>query len=484
MKGVTIIAKKKFKEDGIYFTGQNSCDVTGSEIYVRFQGKQLLLECGLYQSNSYLESYRVNSEKFKFEPSEIDYCFVNHTHLDHIGRLCKLVKDGFKGKIITTSQTASLMLPLLLNSAFILDSEARILSKKFSRNYSTLYTEDDVYHTMDFVYEYDGFDNIFRLDDIISFKWLRNSHCVGATQLQLQLNGEQIHSSILYTSDIGGLKSNNNYVENTEITNEYNKIVIMESTYGSKDRINKKTRGKDIEHLRVAINTVFERGGRVLMPAFSFSRTQQLLTTLYELFHNDKSFNYDIVIDSKLSCEITKLYSKILTGDDLKQWNNVMSWENIKLIEDKEESTACIKDKQSKLVISSSGFCTNGRILNYLQEYLKNIDDMVIFSGYVGSDESYLSYRIKNFKDHKTVNINKKPIPNKADCISLSSFSSHANRNDLIEFGSSQNCEKIYLVHGSDQAKVDIAEDLRKALSKKDKTSKVYVTTKDMVCRL
>ena len=405
-------------------------------------------------------------------------------HLDHIGRLCKLVKDGFKGKIITTSQTATLMLPLLLNSVFILDSEARMLSKKFERNYLPLYTEDDVYNTMDFVYEYDGFGETFKLDEVVSFKWLRNSHCVGATQLQLQLNGEQTHSSILYTSDIGGLKSNNNYVENTEITDEYNKIVILESTYGARDRVNKKTREKDIEHLRVAINTVFERGGRVLLPAFSFSRTQQLLTTLYELYHNDKSFTYDVIIDSKLSCEITKLYSKILTGDDLKLWKKIMAWKNLRLIEEKADSTACIKDKTSKLVISSSGFCTNGRILGYLQEYLKNTDDMIIFSGYVGSDESYLSYRIKNFNTNKTININKKPIPNKADCIALSSFSSHANRNDLLEFGSSQSCERIYLVHGSEQSKIELAEDLRKELSKKNKTSKVYVTTKDMICRL
>ena len=408
-----------------------------------------MLECGLYQCNSYLDSYRINSQKFKFNPSEIDYCFVNHCHIDHIGKICRLVKEGFKGKIIATSQTAALMLPLLLNSSFILDSEARMLSKKFGRDYSPLYIEDDVYSTMDFVYE-----------------------------LQLQLSGEQTHTSILYTSDIGGLKSNNDFVENTEITDEYNKIVILESTYGARNRVNKKTREKDVEHLRVAINTVFERGGRVVMPAFSFSRTQQLLTTLYNLYHDDKSFTYDVVIDSKLSCEITKLYSKILKGKDLKQWNKIMSWENVKLIEEKDESVSCVKDKDSKVVITSSGFCTNGRILGYLQEYLKNTDDMIIFSGYVGSDESYLSYRIKNFKTNKTININKKPIPNKADCIALSSFSSHANRDDLIEFASSQNCEKIYLVHGDEQARIELKEDLEKALSDLCKSTRVIIANK------
>lgn len=484
MKGVNKISKKKFKGDGIFFTGMNSCDVTGSEVLIKFQGKQLLLECGLYQSNSFLESYKINSQRFKFDPSEVDYCFINHCHIDHVGRLCKLVKDGFKGKIITTSQTATLVLPLLLNSAFILDSEARMLSKKYKREYLPLYSEDDVYRTMDFIYEYDEFNENYELDDVVSFKWLHNSHCVGATQLQLQLSGKTNHSSILYTSDIGGLKSNNNYTENTEINDEFKKIVLMESTYGEKSRVNKKTREKDVEHLRVAINTVFERGGRVLIPAFSFSRTQQLLTTLYELYHNDMEFNYDIVVDSKLSCEITELYSKILKGDDLKLWNKVMSWKNLRLIKEKDESVSCIKDKESKVVISSSGFCTNGRVLGYLQEYLKNKDDMVIFSGYVGSDESYLSYRIKNFDTNKTININKKPIKNEADCISLSSFSSHANRDDLIEFASSQNCERIYLVHGSEQAKIDLQKGIQEALHKKNKSFKVLISSKDMICRL
>jgi metallo-beta-lactamase family protein len=258
----------------------------------------------------------------------------------------------------------------------------------------------------------------------------------------------------------------------------------MESTYGERGRIHKKSREFDVEHLRVAINTVMERGGTVLLPCFSFSRTQQLLTNLYEIYHDNVDFKYDVIIDSKLSCEISELYGKILNGDDLKFWNKVSSWENVKFIEDKEESTSCIKDKRPKIVISSSGFCTNGRILNYLQEYLKDDKSMVVFSGYVGADNSYLSYRIKNYNEHKTININKKPIANKADCITLSTFSSHASREDLIKYGSSINTEKLILVHGSEKAKLELKEDLEKAISKQDKSFKVICSTKDMVVHL
>ena len=465
--------------------GENSHDVTGSQIYIRFNGKQILLECGLWQSNSYLESYKVNSQKFKFNPEEIDYCFVNHSHIDHVGNLPKLVKDGFKGKAIASYETAMISKALLSNCAFILDSEARMLSKKFSRDYSPIYTQDDVYKTFDFVYDFDECNKIYKLDDVVSFQWLQNSHCVGARQLQLILTDKQgVSTSILYTSDIGALDSKNHYVKNTEIPNMFNKITIMESTYGAKDRINKKTREFDIEHLRVAINTVMERKGTVVLPAFSYSRTQELLTNLYNLYKDDKYFTYDVIVDSKLSCEISELYGKVLSGDDLKLWDKVSTWENVKFVKDKEESTSCIKDKRPKIVISSSGFCSNGRILNYLQEYLKDINSMVIFSGYVGSDNSYLSYRIKNYKDNKTININKKHINNKADCISLSTFSSHASRENLIQFGSEINTEKLILVHGSEGAKLDLKADLEKAISKQDKTHRVVCSSKDMVVHL
>ena len=127
------IAKKK-KDEGIYLIGQNANDVTGSCIYIKYNGKKIFLDCGLYQNNNYLESYNINSAKFQFKPSEIDYVFIGHTHVDHIGLLPRLVKEGFTGKIIASHATAQLMKPLLYNCAFILLSEANALSFKYKRN--------------------------------------------------------------------------------------------------------------------------------------------------------------------------------------------------------------------------------------------------------------------------------------------------------------------------------------------------------------
>ena len=240
------MAKKKLKSDGIYFTGKAAEDVTGSQYLVRFGNYQCLFECGLHQSqsNSYLDSYKINSAKFKFKPSEIDFVFVAHPHIDHCGLIPRLVKEGFNGKIITTKNTAMVMKPLLLNSCFIVTEEAKILSRKYKREYKPLYEESDVYKALEMIEIFDNYNHVYTLNDSISFQWLKNSHCLGAAQLQLILNSDNKKRKILYTSDIGALNTQNHYLENTEIPEMFNDVVIMESTYGDTKRETKKSREK------------------------------------------------------------------------------------------------------------------------------------------------------------------------------------------------------------------------------------------------
>lgn len=480
------MAKKKLKTDGIFFSGKNAEDVTGSQAFIRFGDSQILLECGLHQSrsNSYLDSYKINSEKFKFKPSEIDFVFINHAHIDHCGLIPRLVKEGFRGKIITTRNTALIMKPLLFNSCAIIQDEARVLSKRFGRNYVPLYEEDDVRRALSLIEVHDQYNYLYHLSDTVSFKWMKNSHCVGAAQLHLELSYGSKKRKVLYTSDIGALNTKNHYLVNTEIPADFYDVAIQESTYGLSSREAKKPRAFDVEHLRTAINTVLERKGTVILPCFSFSRTQEMLTVLYELYGNDAAFNYRVIIDSMLSCEICNLYDSLLDGSDLQKWNDVSTWKNVQFISEKDDSRAAISDRSPKIVVSSSGFCTNGRVVNWLKQYLPDKNSMIIFSGYAGDNKTYLSYRIKNFREHKTISINKEKIANHADCITLSTFSSHANHSDLVKFGSSLNTNKLILVHGSDEGKNCLAEKLREAISKNNKSYRVICSTKDLVVHL
>ena len=316
------MAKKKLKENGIFFAGKSSDDVTGSQYYIRFGETKCLLECGLHQSqsNDYLDSYKENSKKFMFKPSELDFVFINHAHIDHCGLVPRLVQKGFKGKIITTSNTASIIKPLLLNSCFILQDEARVLSKRYKREYVPLYSEEDVYKALELIETYDEFNQVFQINDNVSFQWFRNSHCLGSAQLQLILRDKGKTKKILYTSDLGALHPDNHYVVPTEIPEAFSDVSIMESTYGDSKRRSNKSRNYDLRHLESAIETVISRKGTVIFPCFSFSRTQEVLTVLYEIFHDKRDFKTQIYVDSKLSCDISKLYSQILVNENLDKW--------------------------------------------------------------------------------------------------------------------------------------------------------------------
>lgn len=480
------MAKKKLKTNGIHFLGKAADDVTGSQYLVRYGNTQCLLECGLYQSqsNDYLDSYRINTEKFKFKPSEIDYVFVAHPHIDHCGLLPRLVKMGFTGRIIATENTANVMRLLLLNSCAIVQDEARILSKRYGRTYEPLYEEDDVYQTFEQIDTYSDYGRVYGLNDDISFQFLKNSHCIGAAQIQLIMTDGDCKKRVLYTSDIGALHTDNHYVSDTEIPQMFNDVVIMESTYGDSSRVSKKTRDFDLQHLKCTIDTTLNRGGTVILPCFSFSRTQELLTSIYKLYCDDAEFDVPVYVDSKLSCDISFLYSRMLTGEDKEIWREVCEWDNLSFISEKSDSTWVVANREPKIILSSSGFCTNGRIVSYLKQYLRDPNSTIVFSGYTGDNPSYLSYRIKNYRGHHFIGINKEKIPNKADCITLSTFSSHANHNDLVTYGSSLNTNKVVLVHGSEQSKQCLKESLNDAISKNDKTYKVICANRGMMISL
>lgn len=443
-----------------------------------------MLECGLYQSsnNSYLESYQINSANFKFNASKIDYVFIGHTHIDHIGLLPLLVKRGFSGKIIMTPETAIIAKDLLLNSCHILESEAHILSYSFHRNYTAIYDIEDIKNTIQLFTTY-NINQLVQLDEIVSFRFLPNSHCVGSAQIKLYLKDKNKTRKILYTSDIGAIKTRNHYLSDLCMDTEFNDIVLMESTYGNR-KTNQRKREVDVNLLRSSIETTIDRGGTFIMPCFSFSRTQEILTTLYELFGSNQNFKIPVIIDSQLSVDICRDYKKILSGNNLAKWEDVVGWNNIKFVREKNQSDIWLYNTEPKIVISSSGFCTNGRIISYLKYYLPDKNSTVCFSGYTGANNSYLSYKIKNSSLNELIKIGKHYVINKADVMNLSTFSSHASHDDLVQYGASLNTNKLILIHGSIEAKTKLKKDLEQKISENDKTYKVLIGTIGMFIRL
>lgn len=479
------MAKKKSSDEKseitVHYIGNNAQDVTGSCILIKTRNRKILLECGMVQScGNSIDDFKINAQPFPFKAKDIDYVFLNHGHCDHIGLAPKLIHDGFKGKIITSHITGQLLKPMLMDSCKIISGDAKYLSKLKEKTILPFYDKEDVHETLNHTYEYD-YNIIYELDSNISFRFLHNSHIIGALQLELFIkNSLGITKSILYTSDLGSFKVKNHYVDNNDIAGKYN-LILTECTYGKRTQETALNRNKDIEKLSVCIKeTCIEKHGRLLIPVFSLSRSQEILTNLYELYHDEPNFNIPIIVDSPLILEVNKVYRQVLTGENAELFDKVCNWKNVRFIKSIEESKACMTDKSPKVCLSSSGFLLKGRSVEYLKQFIDNENDCVVSVGYAPETSTF--GKIKN--GIPRVKIDKKEYEVKCRCMTLNSFSSHIPRHELLSYMKTLYTDKYVLLHGEDQAKQEFKLDLENELSKMCRTSIVQCSTKDGVSRL
>jgi len=473
------MGKKKDKIK-ITFLGNNSEAVTGSMTLIETPNKNILLECGTIQTNNLINDFKDNAKSFPFKPKNIDYVFVNHIHQDHVGRVPKLIRDGFDGKIICTEITKEFMKPMGLDSAKIIEREADTVTHRKGKETYPYYTESEVWRMIELTETYD-YNEIYNLDEEISFRFLHNSHLLGACQLELFIKESSGHiSKILYTSDLGRVNLKNYYVDDLDKCTNAN-IVISECTYGDSDKNFKPDRQKDLEKLKTTIHQVCDiQKGRILIPVFSLSRSQQILTDLYLMYHEDKSFKTKIILDSPLIWEITKVYKKVLKDDDLELFENACNWENVKFITDYKESRACVENDSPKIVLSSSGFLQKGRAVNYLCEYIKHPKDCIITCGY--SSPNSIAGKIKS--GQKNITVDGVSYKNKCGLTVLNSYSSHIQQNELLNYLKDIQCEKIYLLHGDIDGKLHFKGLLEDELRKMNKTTRIISTVKDTICHL
>jgi metallo-beta-lactamase family protein len=468
------VSKKKKTKIKISFIGNNSCDVTGSMILIETEYKNILLECGMIQGFNSIVDYKENAKSFPFKPQNIDYVFLGHVHIDHIGRLPKLVRDGFNGKIITTEISAKLLKPMLIDSSNIIRKDAEYISRKRDTIFEPFYNEEDVQDTLNLTCTYD-YGIIYELDENISFRFLHNSHLIGACQIELFIKTSTGHiEKILYTSDLKGLQNKNHFVEDTEFCTKAN-IVISECTYGAIGKNYKENRIKDLEKIKTVVNQVcFMDKGKILIPVFSLSRAQEILTNLYELFGEDKNFKTPIILDSPLIWEITKVYKDVLTGEYKELFDKVCSWENVRFIKDYNESKISMRDNSPKIVLSSSGFLHKGRSIQYLKEYISDSKNHVLFVGY--SPPNSIASKIK--LGQKNITIEGESYKNRCSITILNSFSSHIQRDELLNYLKNITTDKICLVHGSMDGKLEFKESLEAELLKLNKTTRVIAVNK------
>lgn len=421
-----------------------------------------------------LENYKANMKYIqKIRPQELQYIIIGHVHQDHIGMIPTLYARGkCNAKIIVPKGSTSILKEMWLDSSFINCRDVEVINLKNDRNYEPFYTEDVVYKTLEYIEEIDS-DKIVPLSDELAIRYTDAGHILLSKQCEVYINGGSRTRKILFSSDLGNISTQDTrvFVENFKPVTSAN-IAIMECTYASKERqCTKETYKKDVAKIKSVVEQYcIDNNSRVLIPSFSLDRTPYILWILYSLFGKDENFKIPILIDSPLANRLLDCYSSILDGEKKELFDEIMSWNNIKRVIQPEASKVAIADKSAKIILSSSGMLTAGRSVKWTQSILPNENDCILFMGYSG--ENTLAWKIKHGKDHKTININGKPYKNKAQIYDLKSFSSHMQRNEMLNYYKSINCEKIYLVH-SDSNKIEFKHDLENAIADCLKSTKV-----------
>lgn len=461
----------------ISFVGTSSTSVTGSCIHIQLENKQILLECGLYQScRSSLNDYKINSARLPFKAKDIDYIFVLHNHIDHIGKIPMLYQQGCNAQIIAPQGSEPIARLLLRDCAYINQKDAETISRRTGKVYPALFTNDEVNLCLDRWTEFPINEKIM-IDENIEFRMIPSGHILNSVQIELWLKHKNTTKKLVYTSDLGNISLPKYYTEPISKVDKCN-VMIAESTYGGEmSHINIRYREKDLEKIKNIINeTCFDKGGKVLIPVFANDRCQNMLTYLYDIFGHDNGFNIPVLIDSPMACEITKLYADLLNGEQLEKYQNVLGWKNAVFVKDYEDSMFYRNATTPMVVLSASGMLQAGRSVGWVESLLSSSKNFILFCGYAPIDS--LAGKIKSGKQ-KSITINRKSIPNRCNIANLKSFSSHIQRQDMLDYYSSVNCEKIALVHGEYKDKCEFARDLQDEIKKKNKTTKVISVNKN-----
>lgn len=426
--------------------------VTGScHLLTLDNGKKILLDCGLYQGSSV--EMRDFNRIWYFNPSEIDTIVLSHAHIDHSGRIPRLVKDGFRGKIYCTSATRDLAAIMLLDSAFIQESEARQQSKREQKEIEPLYTENDVKLTLK-LFRTVEYDKEFYIENNVKLCFRDAGHILGSATVTLNITTEEKNIRIGFTGDVGRYDRPILKDPTPMPACDY---LISESTYGGVTHEESPVENDRL--INIIYETCIEKKGKLIIPAFSIGRTQEILHRLDKLEHDGILPNIPVYVDSPLAINATEIFRihPECMDDDMHKYmlhdDNPFGWNNMKYVKNSEQSKAINSSNQACIIIAASGMAEAGRVKHHIFHQIENENNTILIVGYCA--ENTLGARlVKKPEEVKIFGILKKV---NARIEILSSMSAHADTPELLRFFESQNKKQIkqfFLVHGEDKRQV------------------------------
>jgi len=426
--------------------------VTGSSHLITLDnGYKILLDCGLFQGKG-RHIWDLNNT-WHFDPAEIDTLILSHAHIDHTGRVPQLVKDGFSGDIHCTHATRSLCSIMLLDSAKIQERDVEWYNKKLTkrkikkgkRPRTPLYISEDVQPAMDLYIGY-NYNRWHKITEQVSVMFRDAGHILGSASVTLKIeeNGEE--KLIGFTGDIG--RPNRPILRNPRQMPEVD-YLICESTYGDKDHELPPEQAE--EFLKVIKDTCLEKKGKLIVPAFSVGRTQEIVYMLDKMETAGLLPKIPVYVDSPLAVNATMIFGSHpeCFDNELNEYllidDNPFGFNDLNYIREVAASKALNDSQEPCIIISSSGMMNAGRVKHHLYNYIDHPKNTFLIVGYCSPDTPGGMLRngvesIKLFGDWKMVN---------AEVKVMDSFSAHGDRNEMWDFISNQqNLKKLFLVHG------------------------------------
>jgi len=439
--------------------------VTGSKHLLTLKnGKKYLLDCGLFQGMGKLTD--AMNREWGFDPREVDFLVLSHAHIDHSGLIPKLVKDGFRGKIFCTPATKDLTAVLLLDSGEIQEDDAKYSNKKRAAEgepyIQPLYTIKDAKACLDYFHEVE-YGNWFRIDENVELLYTDAGHIIGSAAVNLRVNENGKTETLTFSGDVGRyrdviLKSPQDFPQAD--------YILLESTYGnSLHDVNNTTPDMLLDWVQ---KICIGKKGKLIFPAFSVGRTQELLFAFNQLELENRLPNIEYFVDSPLSIEATeviKKYSRYFNNNIqkiLQSDNDPFGFRGLKYIKSVEESKLLNYRNGPFVIISASGMADAGRVKHHISNTIENSRNAIVMTGYC--EPNSLGGRL--MAGAKEVGIYGVTHQVNAEIGSIRSMSAHGDYEDLSQFLACQDpskVKKLFLVHGE----YEVQEQFKVRLSKK-----------------
>ncbi|HUH88780.1 MAG TPA: MBL fold metallo-hydrolase [Pusillimonas sp.] len=437
-------------------------EVTGSCFLVETANTRFLVDCGMIQGGS--DALTRNHEPFKFDPASIDFVLLTHAHIDHSGLLPKLTRSGFKGPIYATAATADLLEVMLPDSAHIQESNALRHAKraKDRKSLPALYTVHDAYQCLTHTKSV-SYDKAFSPSTDVVCCYRDAGHILGSAIIEVTINEPGGATKVVFSGDLG--QPNRPIVRDPTFIQEAD-ILVIESTYG--DRLHKEFSTIEDEMVSVIEETLFERRGNVIMPAFAVGRTQQVLYQLHRLISEGRMQRPHIFVDSPMATAVTHITRQHFDLFD-EETRRLAHWHKrsvdipyVRFTGSVEDSIALNKIRSGAIIISASGMCEAGRIKHHLRHNLPRPECTVLILGFQA--EGTLGRRLVD--GDSQVRIFGEDIPVRAAIRSIEGLSAHADQAALMRWAGAfrRPPAHTFVVHGEPPAAQALADKLHQEL--------------------